>query len=209
MNDEVKEQQLPSDQEPKEVKGQKPPPGEWINTKISPEVKVYVQQKLGMDKDGVLKTGEDGKPVEVKLTTARENGDYYGKVVLNRDDQIVQAVGKVGTTAVVHDKANLEFVGDKLKWLDEKQRMNGQSVQIHYQGDKAKMYPWNPEKVKDQGDRVSEMAQLKKYAETLPPKERTKFENHLTAALSPQKEVTKPEPAMTQAQEFAEASHRR
>jgi putative DNA primase/helicase len=61
-----------------------------------------------------------------------------------------------GNAAIVRDAQ----VRDRLKWMDQNQRMNGAEVQIGYDGDRPKVYPWD--RARDQLERV--VASLKKSA---------------------------------------------
>ena len=37
----------------------------------------------------------------------------------------------------------MTFVSDRLRWMDEHHRLNGADVQIVYEGERAKLYPWD------------------------------------------------------------------
>lgn len=104
---------------------------------VPKEVRDYAVNKLS-PKDAT------GKEVRTGIAVAKENGSYYGPVVLNNDKFIVQAVGKNRSYAVVHPKDNVELQGFTLALLDAKKQLNGFNVQIHYTGDKAKAYPFKP-----------------------------------------------------------------
>ena len=94
----------------------------------------------------------------IRMATPRENGGPYRGEVLNTEHYVIQ---EVATRSVVfHRKDHMEFVSDRLKWTDQNQRMNGAEVQIGYDGDRPKVYPWDP--ARDQLERV--VASLKKSA---------------------------------------------
>ncbi|SEA59809.1 PriCT-2 domain-containing protein [Paraburkholderia sartisoli] len=94
----------------------------------------------------------------IRMATPRENGGPYRGEVLNTEHYVIQ---EVATRSVVfHRKDHMEFVSDRLKWMDQNQRMNGAEVQIGYDGDRPKVYPWD--RARDQLERV--VASLKKSA---------------------------------------------
>ena len=95
---------------------------------------------------------------QIRMAMPRENGGPYRGEVLNTEHYLIQ---EVATRSVVfHPKDRMEFVSDRLKWMDENQRMNGAEVQIGYDGDRPKVYPWD--RVRDQLERT--VASLKKSA---------------------------------------------
>jgi hypothetical protein len=61
---------------------------------------------------------------------------------------LLQVVGSKAKTAVVHEKANLTMVSNSLKWKDENKRLGQSNIQIHYEGAKANVYPYNPDRFK-------------------------------------------------------------
>ena len=95
---------------------------------------------------------------QIRMATPRENGGPYRGEVLNTEHYVIQ---EVATRSVVfHRKDHMEFVSDRLKWMDQNQRMNGAEVQIGYDGDRPKVYPWD--RAREQLERV--VASLKKSA---------------------------------------------
>lgn len=156
--------------------------GEYISRveDVPKEVRDYAIKKL-------TPTGTDGRPVKdgkgkeitAIVSTAKENGSYYGPVVLNNDKFLVQAVGKDRLYAIVHRKEDLTLKGNQLALLDAKKQLNGTSVQIHYTGDKAQAYP---------------------YAD------KTKQREAAPAKAAPEREALKPEAFMQQASEYAKAN---
>lgn len=95
---------------------------------------------------------------QIRMATPRANGSPYRGEVLNTEHYVIQ---EVATRSVVfHRKDQMEFVSDRLKWMDQNQRMNGAEVQIGYDGARPKVYPWD--RARDQLERV--VASLKKSA---------------------------------------------
>lgn len=155
---------------------QRPTVGDYLMKieEVPKEVRDYAINKLSpADADGNRLKDAQGKEVRAGISTAKENGSYYGPVVLNNDKFIVQAVGKDQSFAVVHPKDKVELQGQTLAMLDAKKRLNGFNVQIHYTGDKAKAYPY----------RAKEATADKAEAQ--------------------QKEAVKPETLIAQAQQYA------
>ncbi|MDN7179196.1 PriCT-2 domain-containing protein [Caballeronia sp. SEWSISQ10-4 2] len=110
---------------------------------VPQEIKTLAQQRFG---------------VQIRMATPRENGGPYRGEVINTERYLIQ---EVATRSVVfHVKDRMEFVSDRLKWMDENQRLNGAEVQIGYDGDRPKVYPWD--RVRDQLERT--VASLKKSA---------------------------------------------
>lgn len=124
--------------------------GQYISPpeKIPQEIKAFVDKRLGHDANGVQRT-ENGAPVKPSVFPAKENGSYKGKVILNTETHLVQSIGKDEKTAVVHEKANIELVGSKLKWRDENQKMHNADIQIHYKDGKGKAFPLAAEKAQE------------------------------------------------------------
>lgn len=80
-----------------------------------------------------------GSPL--RMATPRENGGLYRGEVFNTDHYLIQ---EVATRSVVfHPKAKMEFVSERLRWMDENARLNGTELQIGYEGDQPKVYPWD------------------------------------------------------------------
>ncbi|WP_322065074.1 PriCT-2 domain-containing protein [Burkholderia ubonensis] len=80
-----------------------------------------------------------GSPL--RLGTPRENGGPYRGEVFNTEHYLIQ---QVATRSVVfHRKDRMTFVSDRLKWMDENARLNGSELQVGYDGDQAKVYPWD------------------------------------------------------------------
>lgn len=89
----------------------------------------------------------EGKlPEGGKVGVAREDGAYKGKIVYSDDRYIGQAVGKDQKNAVLHLRRDVELVGSNLDYRAKNNILNGASVQVHYNGDKAKAYPFNAER---------------------------------------------------------------
>ena len=95
---------------------------------------------------------------QIRMATPRENGGPYRGEVFNTEHYLIQ---EVSTRSVVfHAKSNMEFVSDRLRWMDENQRLNGAEVQVGYDGARAKVYPWD--RARDLLERT--VASLKKSA---------------------------------------------
>lgn len=95
---------------------------------------------------------------QIRMATPRENGGPYRGEVFNTDHYLIQ---EVSTRSVVfHAKSNMEFVSDRLRWMDENQRLNGAEVQVGYDGTHGKVYPWD--RARDLLERT--VASLKKSA---------------------------------------------
>jgi len=103
-----------------------------ISADAIPEgIKAVVSEKLGAD---------------AYTAPAREDGGYKGPVIYANNHYLVQAVGKKQENAVVHRKSDVEFVGQKLAWREEHGLLNGVNAQVHYNGDRGKVYVWNQER---------------------------------------------------------------
>ncbi|MEX3844288.1 PriCT-2 domain-containing protein [Paraburkholderia sp. BR10882] len=95
---------------------------------------------------------------QIRMATPRGNGGPYRGEVFNTEHYLIQ---EVSTRSVVfHAKANVEFISDRLRWMDENQRLNGAELQIGYDGNRAKVYPWD--RARDLLERT--VASLKKSA---------------------------------------------
>ncbi|MFT4507191.1 PriCT-2 domain-containing protein [Caballeronia sp. 15711] len=77
----------------------------------------------------------------LRMGTPRENGGPYKGEVFNTEHYLIQ---EVATRSVVfHPKERMEFVSDRLRWMDENARLNGSELQIGYEGDRPTVYPWD------------------------------------------------------------------
>ena len=84
---------------------------------------------------------EHGFGTPLRMGTPRENGGPYKGEVFNTEHYLIQ---EVATRSVVfHPKEQMEFVSDRLRWMDENARLNGSELQIGYEGDGPKVYPWD------------------------------------------------------------------
>ncbi len=130
---------------------------------VPAEVRDYAINKLSpKDANGNSIKDKQGKDVRAGISTARENGSYYGPVILNNDKFIVQAVGKDRSYAVVHPKEKVKLQGSTLTMLDSKKQLNGFNVQVHYSEGQAKAYPYKPkETILDETSKVNEKAIIK------------------------------------------------
>jgi len=110
---------------------------------VPKEIRDYAINKLTpLDSAGNRIKDGQGNEVTASISAAKENGSYYGPVILNNDNYLIQAVGKGRLFAIVHEKQNVAFQGASLATLDAKKSLNGTNIQIHYTNDKAKAYPW-------------------------------------------------------------------
>ena len=120
-------------------------PGKYLSKieEVPKEIRDYAINKLNpVDAAGNRIKDGNGNEVTASISAAKENGSYYGPVILNNDNYLVQAVGKDRLFAIVHEKQNVALQGAALPTLDAKKSLNGTSIQIHYTNDKAKAYPW-------------------------------------------------------------------
>lgn len=175
--------------EPKKTK-----PGKYLTKidEVPKEVRDYAINKLNpVDAAGNRIKNEEGNEVTASISAAKENGSYYGPVVLNNDKYLVQAVGKERLFAIVHEKQNIAFQGNALPALDAKKSLNGTSIQVHYTNDKAKAYPWTDKTQKAEGKEAVGEKTIKpdefrqkaaEYAETSikNPRQRQAFLDHMT-----------------------------
>ena len=77
----------------------------------------------------------------LRMGTPRENGGPYRGEAFNTEHYLIQ---QVATRSVVfHPKEQMEFASDRLRWMDENARLNGSELQIGYDGDRPKVYPWD------------------------------------------------------------------
>ena len=77
----------------------------------------------------------------LRMGIPRENGGPYRGEVFNTEHYLIQ---EVATRSVVfHPKGQMEFASDRLRWMDENARLNGSELQIGYDADRPKVYPWD------------------------------------------------------------------
>lgn len=144
---------------------------------VPKEVRDYAINKLNpVDAAGERIKDAKGDPITARISAAKENGSYYGPVILNNEKYVVQAVGKERLSAVVHRKEDVALQGASLALLDAKKTMNGTNIQVHYTGDKAKAYHWAD---KNKSEPVKE---------------------------APAKEAVKPDDFLKKAEEYAKAN---
>ena len=136
---------------------------------VPKEVRDYAINKLNpVDAAGERIKDAQGNNITARISTAKENGSYYGPVILNNEKFLVQAVGKERLSAVVHHKDDVALQGASLALLDAKKTMNGTNVQVHYTGDKAKAYHWSDKSkqaadpAKDAPEKAPQQAPVKK-----------------------------------------------
>lgn len=106
----------------------RPPVGEplFAVTDVPNEVRALAEHRFGSP---------------LRMATPRENGGPYRGEVFNTEHYLIQ---EVATRSVVfHPKVRMEFVSERLRWMDENARLNGSELQVGYDGDHAKVYPWD------------------------------------------------------------------
>ena len=96
--------------------------------------------------EGIHLSIADRLGLEAEAFPAREKGSYKGPVIYADSDFIVQAVGKNQQSAVVHRREDVKIVSATLRGRDANNDLENRNIQVHYQGDSANAYPWNPEK---------------------------------------------------------------
>lgn len=168
---------------------------------VPKEIRDFAVNKISPKDDlGNPRKDGKGKDIVASITTAKEGGSYYGQVVLNNEKFLVQVVGKDKNFAIVHPKDKIELQGANLNKLDAEKRLNNQSIQIHYKGDKAKAYSWavNKEKTNELTPEKF-IEQARQYAQNNIKNagQRTTFINHLEKASGitiAARETNKPEP---------------
>jgi hypothetical protein len=179
------------------------PAGKAITKDIPKDVRDFGIDKLSHDVNGNIRTGADGQPLKVTVIPARENGSYKGRVIANNDKYLIQAIGKEEKFAVVHEKINLTMVSNSLKWKDENKRLGQSNIQVHYDGTKANVYPYNPDRFKAQEKTAAKEAPAKDdlvqkvmdYAATIKnAKSRDAFIKHFQSATQAKAEPAKAEP---------------
>lgn len=77
----------------------------------------------------------------IRMATPRENGGPYRGEIVNAERYLIQEVSP--RSVVFHAKDRMELVSERLRWMSENQRLNGVDVQIGYDGDRPKVYPWD------------------------------------------------------------------
>lgn len=75
------------------------------------------------------------------LYAPKENGGPYSGEVHETPGYLIQEVSS--RSVIVHDKKALEFASDRLKWMDENQKISGHELAVYYNADKGKVYPFD------------------------------------------------------------------
>lgn len=174
--------------------------GKYVSApdKIPHEIKAFVDKRLGQDAKGDPRVDDQGNTIKPSVFPAKENGSYKGKVILNTETHLVQSIGKDEKTAVVHDKANLELMGERLKWRDANQKLHNADIQIHYQDGKGKAYPLAKDNEKPQQaaslnglnpEKMLEKAQQYASENIKNSKSRDAFLKHMQNMVSPSKQA--------------------
>lgn len=168
---------------------QRKPLGSYLyaHTDIPKEITSFVTEKLGK--------GAEAHP-------PRADGGYKGRVLLNSDSYLVQAVGRNSQTAVVHRKGDTELMGSNLKWRDENKRLGSVDVQIHYDGDKGKVYSWN----RQREDQQRMLSRAERFAKTITnEKDREAFLTNLKEMVKGEGKEQSSRQAPAQSQERSQA----
>ncbi|WP_028221005.1 PriCT-2 domain-containing protein [Paraburkholderia oxyphila] len=134
--------------EPRRFAPTRPPVGEplFAVADVPDEVRALAEHRFGSP---------------LRMGTPRENGGPYRGEVFNTGHYLIQ---EVATRSVVfHPKTQMEFVSERLRWMDENARLNGSELQVGYEGDRPKVYPWD--RARDLLDRT--VGSLKKSAREL------------------------------------------
>jgi putative DNA primase/helicase len=134
--------------EPRRFAPTRPPVGEplFAVADVPDEVRALAEHRFGSP---------------LRMGTPRENGGPYRGEVFNTEHYLIQ---EVATRSVVfHPKTQMEFVSERLRWMDENAQLNGSELQVGYEGDRPKVYPWD--RARDLLDRT--VGSLKKSAREL------------------------------------------
>ncbi|RQV59890.1 DNA replication protein [Burkholderia cenocepacia] len=134
--------------EPRRFAPTRPPVGEplFAVADVPSEVRALAEHRFGSP---------------LRMGTPRENGGPYRGEVFNTEHYLIQ---EVATRSVVfHPKTQMEFVSERLRWMDENARLNGSELQVAYEGDRPRVYPWD--RARDLLDRT--VGSLKKSAREL------------------------------------------
>ncbi len=134
--------------EPRRFAPTRPPVGEplFAVADVPNEVRALAEHRFGSP---------------LRMGTPRENGGPYRGEVFNTEHYLIQ---EVATRSVVfHPKTQMEFVSERLRWMDENARLNGSELQVGYEGDRPRVYPWD--RARDLLDRT--VGSLKKSAREL------------------------------------------
>ncbi|KVW14662.1 DNA replication protein [Burkholderia cepacia] len=134
--------------EPRRFAPTRPPVGEplFAVADVPNEVRALAEHRFGSP---------------LRMGTPRANGGPYRGEVFNTEHYLIQ---EVATRSVVfHSKTQMEFVSERLRWMDENARLNGSELQVGYDGDRPRVYPWD--RARDLLDRT--VGSLKKSAREL------------------------------------------
>jgi putative DNA primase/helicase len=113
---------------PRQIAPTRPPVGEPLFSiaDVPNEVRALAEHRFG---------------TPLRMGTPRENGGPYRGEVFNTENYLIQEVAM--RSVVFHPKGQMEFVSDRLRWMDENARLNGSELQVGYDLDKPKVYPWD------------------------------------------------------------------
>jgi len=139
-----------------------PSPGDLIVTKdikpvdgqtITPSKEPAIQEPTPSKTVGEPLYEMSSVPHEVRLAATafygsrhdhfppRENGGPYKGEVFNTANYLVQEVNS--RALVFHDKSKIEYKSEKIATLEKDSRINGLELKFIYEGDQAKVYPYD------------------------------------------------------------------
>lgn len=118
----------------------------YVLAEVPDEVKALAKHRFGAD---------------IRMGTPRENGGPYRGEVFDAGGYLIQEVAL--RSVVFHAREDADFVSERLKWAADHQRLNGTDIQIGYDRNVPKVYPWD--RARDLLDRA--VASLKKSAREL------------------------------------------
>lgn len=146
-----------------------------------------------------------GRPgVAMQMSSSKANGSYKGEV-LNSDQYLAQRVSD--NSVVFHRKGDIDYASNELQWRDQNKTLNRANIALHYDENKAKAYPHDPER-----ENLNKMVgAMKKAADRLNVPHLEEFKKSLDAvqgALWDQmKERRKAEPSKERPQPQQERGH--
>jgi len=151
--------------------------------------------------------------VDAVAYPAKAGGSYKGPVIHADESFIVQAVGRDRSSAVLHQRSDLEVQGAALRQRYQRDDLIERNIQVHYRGTTAKVFPWDPARTSSnrtdgdgsspakqaQPDRDALLATATGYARDAfkTGKQRDAFVAHVAAMLDPNRVVPSATPSPT------------
>jgi hypothetical protein len=143
--EQVRDSQSPSQaDQPGQAQGSRPAPGAYLipEERITQRLRDAIHSQLApKNADGTRKLDEQGQPALGRIVSARQDAHYKGRILMEQNDFMVQAVGKNEEFAVVHEKGRLTLVGDYLNDKARYGRLTGAQIEVHYKGETGNIYP--------------------------------------------------------------------